>query len=108
MDIHKEYFVAVAVNQERETVFGPKGFRIINWRLGKASAHVPDAIVLEMTTNTYLFHDTLLPLVHSVIAVHPPNVPLVTNVHVKTTRKQPRRWRNCMQLGCSKGCGSAA
>jgi transposase len=88
LDIHKEYFVAVAVNQERETVFGPQ--RVSNYQLEGWARRVltpQDAIVLEMTTNTYLFHDTLLPLVHSVIAVHPPNVPLVTNVHVKTDKK---------------------
>jgi transposase len=88
LDIHKEYFVAVAVNRERETVFGPQ--RVSNYQLDDWAGRVltpQDAIVLEMTTNTYLFHDTLLPLVHSVIAVHPPNVPLVTNVHVKTDKK---------------------
>jgi transposase len=88
LDIHKEYFVAVAVNQEREAVFGPQ--RVSNYQLDDWARRVltaQDAIVLEMTTNTYLFHDTLLPLVHSVIAVHPPNVPLVTNVHVKTDKK---------------------
>jgi transposase len=88
LDIHKEYFVAVAVNRERETVFGPQ--RVSNYQLDDWARRVltlQDAIVLEMTTNTYLFHDTLLPQVHSVIAVHPPNVPLVTNVHVKTDKK---------------------
>jgi transposase len=88
LDIHKEYFVAVAVNRERETVFGPQ--RVSSYQLDDWARRVltsRDAIVLEMTTNTYLFYDTLLPLVHSVIAVHPPNVPLVTNVHVKTDKK---------------------
>jgi transposase len=46
-----------------------------------------DAVVLEMSTNTYLFYDTMLPHVHSVIAVHPPNVALVTNAPVKTDKK---------------------
>jgi transposase len=88
LDIHKEYFVAVAVNREREIVFGPQ--RVSNYQLDDWAGRVltsQDAIVLEMTTNTYLFYDTLLPLVHSIIAVHPPNVPLVTNVHVKTDKK---------------------
>jgi len=65
LDIHKEYFVAVAVNRERETVFGPQ--RVSNYQLDDWAGRVltpQDAIVLEMTTNTYLFHDTLLPLVH--------------------------------------------
>ena len=56
LDIHKEYFVAVAVNQERETVFGPQ--RVSNYQLEEWARRVltsQDAIVLEMTTNTYLF-----------------------------------------------------
>ena len=66
LDIHKEYFVAVAVNQERSIVFGPQ--RVSNYQLDDWAKRVltsQDAIVLEMTTNTYLFYDTLLPLVQS-------------------------------------------
>jgi hypothetical protein len=35
----------------------------------------------------YEFHDALSSRVHSVIAVHPPNVALVTNAQVKTDKK---------------------
>jgi len=88
LDIHKEYFVAVGVNRECEVVFGPQ--RVSNYQLEDWVFRVlttQDAVVLEMTTNTYLFYDTLLPHVHSVIAVHPPNVALVTNVRVQTDKK---------------------
>jgi len=88
LDIHKEYFVAVGVNAQREVVFGPQ--RVSNYQLDEWVARVltiQDSVVLEMTTNTYLFYDTLVPLVHSVIAVHPPNVALVTNVKVQTDKK---------------------
>jgi len=88
LDIHKEYFVAVGVNLQREVVFGPQ--RVSNYQLDEWVARVltiQDSVVLEMTTNTYLFYDTLVPLVHSVIAVHPPNVALVTNVKVQTDKK---------------------
>lgn len=88
LDIHKEYFVAVGVNSEREVVFGPQ--RVSNYQLDDWVERVltlEDAVVLEMSTNTYLFYDTLMPHVHSVIAVHPPNVALVTNAPVKTDKK---------------------
>ena len=88
LDIHKEYFVAVGVNPQREIVFGPQ--RVSNHQLDDWVARVltpQDSVALEMTTNTYLFYDTLLPQVHSVIAVHPPNVPLITNVRVQTDKK---------------------
>ena len=88
LDIHKEYFVAVGVNPQREVVFGPQ--RVSNHQLDEWIARVltaQDAVALEMTTNTYLFYDTLVPQVHSVIAVHPPNVLLVTGVKVQTDKK---------------------
>ncbi len=88
LDIHKEYFVAVGVDAQREVVFGPQ--RVSNYQLDYWVSRVlvpQDAVALEMTANTYLFYDTLLPHVHSVIAVHPPNVPLITNAQVKTDKK---------------------
>jgi transposase len=88
LDIHKEYFVAVGVNKQREVVFGPQ--RVSVYQLDGWIERVltlQDAVVLEMTTNTYQFYDALLAHVHSVIAVHPPNVALVTNVQVKTDTK---------------------
>lgn len=88
LDVHKEYFVAVAVNRDLETVFGPQ--RVMNHQLEDWAGKVltpQDDVVLEMTTNTYLFYDILLPHAHSVIAVHPPKVPEVTRVNVKTDKK---------------------
>ncbi|NJC97238.1 MAG: IS110 family transposase [Anaerolineae bacterium] len=88
LDIHKEYFVAVGVNAQREIVFGPQ--RVSNYQLEgwiERGLTPEDAVVLEMTTNTYQFHDALSERVHSVIAVHPPHVALVTNVQVKTDKK---------------------
>src|SRR5664280_2247133 len=88
LDIHKAYFVAVGVNAEKCTVFGPHKIpneQLENW----IAKHLllTDAVVMEMSTNTYLFYDTLLPHVGSVISVHPPNVRLVTGVKVKTDKK---------------------
>jgi len=88
LDIHKEYFVAIGVNAQREIIFGPH--KVSNYRLDHwVSRHLTreDAIVLEMTTNAYLFYDTLLPQVKSVLVVHPAHVALVTNVQVKTDKK---------------------
>src|ERR1035437_8554687 len=88
VDIHKAYFVAVGVNAEKSAIFGPH--KIPNEQLEEwiAKHLLPtDAVVLEMSTNTYLFYDTLFPHVGSVIAVHPPNVRLVTGVKVKTDKK---------------------
>ena len=62
----------------RSRLWSAKGLELSTGRMDLAGAHAEDAVVVEMTANTYLFYDTLLPHVHSVIAVHPPNVSLVT------------------------------
>jgi transposase len=115
LDIHKEYFVAVAVNRELETVFGPQ--RVSNYQLEEWAGRVLtslDAVVLEMTTNTYLFYDTLLPHARLVIAVHPPNVPEVTNARVtpalaggarETDKKAAETLAQLLAAGMLKGKG---
>lgn len=88
LDIHKAYFVAIGVNAAQEQVFGPH--KVDNWRLESwLHTHLTpqDAVVIEMTTNTYQFYDALAPHVHSVLVVHPPHVALVTRAQVKTDRK---------------------
>jgi transposase len=88
LDIHKEYFVALGVNAKHETVYGPQrvaNHELENW-VGKVLG-AGDAVVLEMTTNTYAFYDVLVPHVHSVTVVHPPHVALITRAQVKTDRK---------------------
>ena len=88
LDIHKAYFVAVGVDAQKQVFFGPQ--TVPNHQLDAWAAKnlLPsDAVVVEMTVNTYLFHDIIAPRVHSFIAVHPPNVTLVTGVKVKTDKK---------------------
>ncbi len=88
LDIHKAYFVATAVNADKEVVFGP--VRVANKDLKSwITKHITprDAVVIEMTTNTYEMYDALVPHAHSVIVVHPPHVALIARAQVKTDRK---------------------
>jgi transposase len=88
LDVHKEYFVALGVNAEREVVFGPQrvsNYELEEWIQRRLTSE--DAVVLEMTTNAYLFYDSLLPHVHSLIVVHPAHVALVARAQVKTDQK---------------------
>jgi transposase len=88
LDIHKAYFVAVGVDAQKQVIFGPQTVPNIQLDAWAAKHLLPsDAVVVEMTVNTYLFHDVIAPRVHSFIAVHPPNVTLVTGVKVKTDKK---------------------
>jgi transposase len=88
LDIHKEYLVASGVNPAQEMVFGPQRASMRDLDAWIAKHLTPqDAVVLEMTTNTYAVYDALLPHVHSVTVVHPPHVALIVRAQVKTDRK---------------------
>jgi transposase len=88
LDVHKHYLVAIGVDQEKQQVFGPSRVTYpqleawITKHLTKA-----DAVVLEMTTNTYQLYDELSPHVASVTVVHPPHAALVVRAQVKTDQR---------------------
>jgi transposase len=88
LDIHKKYFVAAGVDSKLHQVLGPHEapMRYLE-RWAKKNLTFEDAVVLEMTTNTYVVYDTLKPLVHSVTVVHPPHVALIVRAQVKTDKK---------------------
>ena len=83
LDIHKHYLVAIGVDADLNQVLGPQRVELANlekWMsktLGKE-----DAVVIEMTTNTWQIYDELLPHVESVTVVHPPHVALITRSQV--------------------------
>ena len=88
MDVHKAYFVAVGVDAQREVVFRSgkvSVYQLESW--AEKNLNPDDAVVLEMSTNSYLVYDVLQPYVQSVTVVHPPHVKLVTKVAVKTDQK---------------------
>jgi transposase len=88
LDIHKKYFVAIGVDAKQNQVLGPHEApmkHLDKW--AKKNLTSQDAVVLEMTTNTYVVYDTLKPLVHSVTVVHPPHVALIVRAQVKTDKK---------------------
>lgn len=85
LDVHKHYLVACGVDGELNQVLRPQRVplaQLDRWVSKTLTAH--DALVLEMTTNTFQLYDDLAPFVHSVTVVHPPHVALITRVQVKT------------------------
>ena len=88
LDVHREYMVATAVNQELRVVAGPTR---VTWEHFEAwidrTLSCKDAIVVEMTTNTWQIYDRLVAHVHSVTVVHPPHVKLITQVPVMNDKK---------------------
>ena len=87
LDIHKQYLVATAVDAAGEKVYGPRRVAWANlesWRRETLSPQ--DAVVIEMTTNTWQIYDDLVPYVHSVTVVHPPHIALITRAQVMTDK----------------------
>jgi len=88
LDIHREYMVATAVDRELQAVYGP---RRVEWKQFEEWAQKTlcqqDAVVVEMTTNTWEVHDVLTPHVHSITVVHPPHVKLITQMPVMNDKK---------------------
>ena len=104
LDIHKAYFVAVGVDAKKQVVFGPQTVPNHQLDVWAEKFLLPtDAVVVEMTVNTYLFHDVIAPHVHSIIAVHPPNVTLVTGVKVKTDKKAALTFAQLYAVGMLEG-----
>ncbi len=87
LDVHKHYLIAIGVDADLHQVLGPQRVQLQHLESWMVKTLTPeDALVLEMTTNTWQVYDELLPHVHSVTVVHPPHVKLVTQPKVMTDR----------------------
>jgi transposase len=87
LDVHKHYLVAIGVDAQAQRVYGPRRVELSQLERWMRTDLTPqDAVVLEMTTNTWQLHDDLLPHVHSVTVVHPPHVALITQAMVMTDK----------------------
>jgi transposase len=88
LDIHRDYMVATAVDRELRVAYGPTR---VTWDKFDAwiTQHLTgqDAVVVEMTTNTWEVHDRVVEHVHSVTVVHPPHVKLITQAPVMNDKK---------------------
>jgi len=83
LDIHKHYLVAVGVDADLNPILGPQRVEFLNLGPWMARSLRPDdALVIEMTTNTWQIYEDLLPHVGSVTVVHPPHVALITRSQV--------------------------
>lgn len=87
LDVHKHYLLAYGVDEQLNPTLAPRRVSLVDlsaWVVQTLSAE--DAVVLEMTTNTWEIFDELLPHVHSVTVVHPPHVALITRAQVMTDK----------------------
>lgn len=87
LDVHKHYLIATGVDAGLHQVLGPQRVELLNLgRWMEKTLRQDDAVVLEMTTNTWQVYDDLLPYVQSITVVHPPHVALITRAQVMTDK----------------------
>lgn len=85
LDIHRKYLVVGAVEASQQVVLTPRRFgfeAFSDW--AKTHLTLSDAVILEATSNAWLFYDQLEPLVASVTVAHPLAVKLIASARVKT------------------------
>jgi transposase len=87
LDIHKYYMVAAGVDADQNEVLHPQR---VTWEHFDAwmqrTLKPGDAVVIEMTTNTWDVYDALVEHAHSACVVHPPHVKAVVNPQVMTDK----------------------
>jgi transposase len=104
LDVHKHYLVAVGVTPDRQPVFGPQRVELCRLEAWITKTLTPqDALVLEMTGNTYQLYDELRPHVHSVTVVHPPHVKLITSMPVMNDKIAAARLAELHAAGLLSG-----
>lgn len=87
LDIHKHYMVAAGVDADQNEVMSPQRVTWDRFDLWMKRTLKPrDAVVIEMTTNTWDVYDALIEHVHSVCVVDPPHVKAVVNPQVMTEK----------------------
>jgi transposase len=88
LDVHKHYLVAAGVDGNQNEILGPCRVPLTDMeRWAEAHLTHQDAVVLEMSTNSFQVHDDLLPYVQSVVLIHPPHAALITQAQVKVDRQ---------------------
>jgi hypothetical protein len=83
LDVHKYYLIAIGVDDELNVVLPARRVELSHldsWI--KKTLTKQDAVVLEMTTNTWQLYDELCACAGSVLVVHPPHVALITRSQV--------------------------
>ena len=90
LDVHKSYVMAGGVDVEQQIVLQPRRVAFSGFEawIGK-HLRPSDEMVLEATTNAWLIHDMLEPLVARVVVAHPYHVKLIAAAPSKPTSETP-------------------
>ncbi len=88
LDIHKHYVVVGGVNAQQQVILPPRRLNLGEWALWLPQHVQPtDAVVLEATTNAWMFYDQVAPHAGRTVVAHPGLVKVIASARVKTDNR---------------------
>ncbi len=104
LDIHRDYFVATAVDHDLQAAYGPRRATWEQFDRWIQDTLTPlDAVVIEMTPNAWNVHDRLAAHVHSVTVVHPPHLKVITAAPVMNDKRAAEALALLLAAGLLRG-----
>lgn len=92
LDIHREYLLVGAWNEEKEWVLTPRRVGIEKFsEWAKKNIRRGDIVVLETTTNVWTIYDIVVPLASRVLVANAAEVKEIANARVKTDKEDVKR-----------------
>ncbi len=92
LDIHREYILVGAQNEEQDWVLTPRRVsteKFPEW--AKKNIRAGDIVVLETTTNVWTTYDIVAPLASRVLVANAAEVGEIANARVKTDKEDVKR-----------------
>jgi len=92
LDIHREYILVGAQDEEKEWVLTPRRVSIDKFsEWAKKNIRTGDIVVLETTTNVWATYDIVAPLASRVLVANAAEVGEIANARVKTDKEDVKR-----------------
>ena len=92
LDIHREYLLVGAQNEEQEWVLLPRRVSVEKFaEWAHKNIHPGDIIVLETTTNVWVVYDIVAPLASRVLVANAAEVKEIANARVKTDKEDIKK-----------------
>jgi transposase len=92
LDIHREYLLVGAWNEEKEWVLTPRRVSIEKFpEWAQKNICAGDIVVLETTTNVWTIYDIVAPLASRVLVANAAEVGEIANARVKTDKEDIKR-----------------
>ena len=92
LDIHREYIMVGAQNEEQDWVLTPRRVSLEKFpEWAKKNIRLGDIVVLETTTNVWTTYDIVAPLASRVLVANAAEVGEIANARVKTDKEDIKR-----------------